>query len=193
MNTPNSFGTVSKLMHWLIALLVVIMLIAGYFMDDITNDALRASVVNVHKLTGITVLFLMVLRLGWALGNPKPELPLGTPWAERAAEWAGQGVLYALIIAQPLTGWMGSVAGGHIPHLGPLQLSLPLLHNKIFAKTCFHWHNTLAIVIIVVVSLHVLAALYHHFVRRDNTLMRMLPGTPDGRYRKKPPFSKRNG
>jgi len=176
-NTADRFGSVSKFLHWVIALLVVVMLIAGYFMTDIANDALKGQVINLHKLTGITILFLMIIRLLWALANPKPRLPKGTPWFEHWLEWAGHFTLYALIIAQPITGWVGSVAGGHIPHAGSVMLNLPLSQNKSLAGDSFQLHDILAIAIIVVVSLHVLAALYHHFVRRDNILKRMMPST----------------
>ena len=175
-NTSETFGSISKTLHWIIAPLVILMLVVGYFMGDIASEPLRLKVFNLHKLTGIVILFLMLVRLAWALCNPKPVSPLGTSRIEHLAEWAGHFVLYALVIAQPLTGWIGSEAAGHPPHLAGWLLSLPVGASKSLAKICFQLHDVIAILIIIVVSGHVLAALYHHFIRKDEVLVRMMPG-----------------
>ncbi|MDX1902182.1 MAG: cytochrome b [Gammaproteobacteria bacterium] len=175
-NTKNTFGSVSKFLHWVIALLVIVMVSAGWFMDDISNDALKLTIYNLHKLTGITILFLMLVRLAWALTNPKPVSPKGTSVVQHFVEWGGHFFLYALIIAQPITGWVGSVAAGHVPHLGQWQLNLPIMKSEALTTLCFKSHTIIAILIIVTVSLHVLAALYHHYIRKDNVLTRMMPG-----------------
>jgi len=173
-NSDSSYGTVSKIFHWVISPLVIVMLIVGYFMMDISSQSWKMTTVNLHKLTGIVILGLMVARLIWALNNPKPKLPSGTSFIEHLAEWSVHFLLYALIIVQPIVGWVGSVAGGYVPHVGSFLLNLPIQKSKDLSDLCFKIHNTLAVVIIVVVSLHVLAALYHHFIRRDNVLKRML-------------------
>jgi cytochrome b561 len=177
-NTPQSFGSVSKLFHWLISALVILILIAGYFMTGISDDALKATVINLHKLTGLTILALMVLRLGWTLVNPKPLPPPGTSGFMKLVEWGVHFFLYAIILAMPLAGWVGSVAAGHAPHAGSLMFNLAFITpvpNKPLAESAFLVHYILAIVIIVTVSLHVLAALYHHVIRKDNVLRRMMP------------------
>ena len=175
-NTPETFGSVSKALHWVISPLVILMLIAGFFMQDISDVSLRGSVFNVHKLTGIAILFLMLVRLAWALSNPKPRSPRGTSRIEHLAEWGGHALLYVLVIAQPLCGWVGSVAAGHPPHLGQLVLQLPVAESKGVAQVCFQMHTVLAWALIVMIVLHVLAALYHHYIRKDNVLRRMMPG-----------------
>lgn len=145
-------------------------------MDDIsTNKVIVGAVVNMHKLLGLAILALMILRLIWALTNAKPVLPIDVPLWQRWAERIVHGLLYLLLLAMPLVGWIGSVAGGRPPHYGMLSLGLPIEKSKPLAGAAFDIHNTMAIVILVIVSMHVLAALYHRFMRKDDILNRMLP------------------
>jgi cytochrome b561 len=115
----------------------------------------------------------MVLRLLWTLTNPKP-ISLNPYGGERFAERSVHWFLYIAVISMPIAGWVGTSSGGKPPHLGNFVLSLPIQKNKALIDTAFDVHNTLAIVIIVLFSLHFLAALYHHFIKKDNTLRRML-------------------
>lgn len=149
------------------------MFFLGYFMDDISDKALRGNVINVHKLIGLTILALMILRTLWALINRKPDLPAGSKTWERWTVRAVHLSLYLVLLIMPLIGWIGSVAGGWIPHLGNIQFNLPIEKNKALSDLAFDTHNTLAIIIIVLVSLHALAALYHFFIKKDNILQRM--------------------
>lgn len=173
-NTDTSYGSVAKFFHWLISALIIFMLIFGYFLDDVPKDY-QPITYNIHKLTGLTILCLMVLRLGWALINPKPVLLVALPW-ERLAERMVHFMLYLFAILMPLAGWVGSVAANRPPHLGRLQFELPISQNKALSNAAFDVHGTTAIILIVLISVHVLAALYHHFIKRDNILVRMLPG-----------------
>jgi cytochrome b561 len=143
-NTQTSYGSVAKLFHWTIFILVAFMLFLGFFMDDIEKP-LRGAVINIHKILGLTILSLMILRLLWAL------------------------------IAMPLSGWIGSVAAGYVPHFFGLSLGLPISQSKSLGELSFSTHKILAYTIIALVSLHVLAALYHHIIKKDNILLRMMP------------------
>lgn len=175
-NSSVSYGSVAKSFHWVIFILVTFMLVLGYCMDDVTDKMVRAEIVNIHKLTGLSILLLMTLRLLWALMNPKPDLPSGTKLWERHLERAVHFLLYFVLFAMPIAGWIMSVAGGHAPHLFNLSLSLPLPQNTMVKHIAADMHDTLAIVIIILVSLHVLAALYHYFFKKDEVLSRMMPG-----------------
>ena len=173
-NTLTSYGSVAKFFHWTIFFLILCMLIFGYFMEDFPADY-KAVAYNAHKLTGLLILSLMVLRLLWAWMNVKPMLPVMTRWWERLLERVVHFALYAVVIAMPLAGWVGSVAAGRLPQLGSFSFDLPIHQDKSLAKTAFTWHKEIAIIIIVLVSLHVFAALYHHFVKKDDVLRRMMP------------------
>lgn len=174
-NSVSSYGSVAKLLHWLIFLMVVIMIFVGYFMDDIKNEALKDQVFNMHKISGLTVLCLMILRLLWAIVNVKPKLPAGTPRWQHAAEHIVHGLLYLFLIAMPLAGWVGSVSAGYAPHFFQWNIALPIAKNKQLSDFCFSVHDTVAVLIIIVVSLHAVAAVYHHVVKKDDVLRRMLP------------------
>ena len=172
-NTSSSYGNISKLLHWLIAVLIICMLVFGYFLEDVPK-AYQSFAYNSHKLIGLTILTLMLLRLLWALVNVKPASPPGTkPW-ERVAEHVMHWSLYLFVICMPIAGWLGSVAAGHAPSLGNMKIELPIAENKVLADAAFDVHNTFAIIIIVLVSMHFLAALFHHYIRKDNVLRRML-------------------
>lgn len=175
-NTYISYGAVTKLLHWLIFLLVLVMLIVGFCLP-LVPEAYQGVGYNLHKVTGLTILTLMLIRLVWTLANPKPLLPIETPLWQRFLDHLVQWSLYIVLIAMPIAGWIGAVAGGRPPHVGELAISLPINADKEFAKSAFTVHNTIAFVIIALVTLHILAAAYHYFIKRDNIVQRMWPGT----------------
>lgn len=172
-NTSVEYGSVAKFLHWLIFILVLGMLIAGYFMGDIEDKALRGSVINLHKQAGLIILLLMMIRVIWAYINVKPALPLNTArweeWTRDAVHWA----MYVVLILMPVSGWVMSCAAGHSPYFGSLVLGLPVPESKALAGSAFDVHYWIAISIIVLVSFHMLAAFFHHFIRRDDILRRM--------------------
>lgn len=175
-NTPNSYGTVAKLLHWLVALSAIILLLVGFFMDDIVDKSLKSQIYNLHKLVGLTVLILMLLRLGWRLINFQPGYPASVPIWEQKLARASHDLLYLALIVMPLSGWIMSTAAGHPPQLGAWLIHLPGIPPdttiKHYAATI---HSISAWVIIVAVSLHIAAALKHHFIDKNNVLVRMLP------------------
>jgi len=174
-NTSHSYGVVTKFFHWLIFILVIGMLTAGYFLGDVPKDWQR-TVFNLHKLTGLTLLCLVVLRFLWSLINKKPVLPASTTLLEKTGEGLVHGLLYLALIAMPLVGWIGSTAGGRPPHLGSWIIALPIAKDNQLKEWAFDWHGYIAIMLITLISVHILAALYHHFIRKDDVLKRMLPG-----------------
>ncbi|HSW70518.1 MAG TPA: cytochrome b [Gammaproteobacteria bacterium] len=173
-NTGSVYGPLSKFFHWVVGILVILMLSLTFFINDLPNKALKGTIFNAHKLLGLTILTLMLLRLIWALLNKKPSLPNTKPW-ERWAEHLVHWSLYLGLLLMPIAGWVGSVAGGKPPRVGLKKLNLPLEKNEALSDFSFSVHNTLAIILIVLISLHVLAALYHYFFKKDGVLQRMLP------------------
>lgn len=173
-NTPESYGSVAKFLHWLIFVLVFVMIVGGFFLDDVPKEY-KGVIYNLHKLTGVTILLLMLIRLGWKMVNVKPRLPADTTVWQRRAERAVHDLLYLLIIAMPLAGWIGASSAGKPPHIGDIKLQLPIPESKALIETMFELHEYIAYGIIVLVSIHVAAALYHHYVKKDNILRRMLP------------------
>ena len=173
-NTLTSYGVVAKFFHWTIAFLIIFMLTFGYFLGDFP-EAYKGTVYNLHKLTGLLILSLMLLRLCWALMNPKPILPVTIPGWQLVAERVVHCSLYIAAIGMPLAGWIGSCAAGRYPHVGDLEFILPIPQNKGIVEAAFNMHSIFAIALIILISIHALAALYHHFVKQDQILKRMLP------------------
>lgn len=174
-NSDLTFGTMSKTFHWLLFFLIVGMLIYGFCLGDVPKPYAGFSY-NLHKLIGLGILLLMILRLLWKLTSLAPSLPMGTPswqiFLDRVVQW----LLYICIIAMPLSGWIGSAAMGRSPHLGSFVFNLPIASpNKPLADTAFELHENLAWIIITLIIVHTLAAFYHFFIKKDNVLQRMLP------------------
>lgn len=173
-NTQTTYGSVAKFLHWLIFILVLGMLVLGFFMGDINNKPLQGQVYNIHKLIGLSILAMMLFRAVWALTNPKPALPQNTPWWQHVAERGVHYSIYAALIVMPIAGWVQSAK--YPPYLGKISLGLPVSpDNKLLHSIAKNTHYYVAFVIIALVSIHILAALYHEIIKKDNVLRRMLP------------------
>lgn len=166
----------SKFFHWLIALIVIVMLSVTFFFGDLPKD-IRPTAYTVHKSFGITVLFLMILRLIWLLKSGKPSLPKSVAlWQQRAAHTVHYA-LYILIISMALSGWLMTMAADRIPYyFGLFPFPLPWVEpDKALAQLMNTTHKTLAWIIIAFVALHIAAALKHYFIDKDDVVQRMLP------------------
>ena len=176
-NTKQQFGSVAKWLHWLTAILIITLLTVGFFMDEIGDKALKGQVYNLHKSFGLTLLLLGLVRITWASMNVKPGYSIKTPmWQQNAAK-ALHYLLYGLIIAMPISGWIMSTAAGHAPNFfGLMVLPFPgIPESKPLMEFFAEIHEFLAWAIIVSVAVHIAAALKHHFVEKDDVLIRMLP------------------
>ncbi len=176
-NTPQRWGWVAQFLHWSIALLIIGLVIVGLTMDDMANSPDKVNVYALHKSTGLTVLVLVVLRLLWRLIDPRPPYEAGMPAWQRKVSSLTHGLLYVLMLSQPLSGWLFNSASNF-----PLQwfwlLKVPALAGpdpelKALARDI---HGAGFYLLGALIALHVGAALKHHFVDRDATLARMLPG-----------------
>ncbi len=175
-NDAQRWGWVSLGIHWLTVVMVLCLCGVGLLMDELANSPTKVQVYALHKSFGLTVLGLTVLRLLWRLVAGAPEPVPGTPrWQVWAANLT-HGALYVVLLAMPLSGWLfNSASGFPLKWFG--QFSLPKLSGydpdvKAFAHDL---HETLFLVLAAIVTLHALAALKHHYLDRDRTLVRMLP------------------
>jgi len=175
-NTLSTFGYVAKSIHWIVAFLIIAMLIFGYFMEDFPAS-LEVVVYNTHKTIGIIIFTLVVLRLGWRLMNIQPAYPTQLSSILRCAALLTHYAIYAAMLLMPLSGWVMSTAYGKIPRfLGLFDFPMPgIPQNAQLGSLALQTHNTLAIIFIVLLVLHIGAVLFHHLVLRDNVLTRMLP------------------
>jgi len=176
-NTPDRWGSVSKSLHWLIALLILALGIVGLLMGELPKTPKYFWVYTAHKSIGITVLVLVVLRLLWRLYAGAPRPVPGTPgWQERIAG-ATHWLLYVMMFAIPLSGWLYDSASGLRPFklFGLLEMPKLVAPDERAAQLSHAFHEWGFWALILVVLAHASAALYHHLQQRDATLVRMLP------------------
>jgi len=130
-----------------------------------------------HKSLGVLILALVALRILWRLGNPAPGLPADTPRWERRAARLSHALLYALMIAMPVTGWIVNSAA-NVPFSVFWLVPLPAIvgPSKAVQALAALAHVTLFVLLALVLAAHIGAALRHHYVKRNNVLARMLPG-----------------
>ncbi len=176
----TTYTPLSKLFHWVIALAVIIMLTVGFFLDSIP-ERFAGTAYMLHKSTGITIFFLMIVRFIWMRISTKPDLPSTMKLWEKILSRFVQYGFYLLLFIMPLSGWIMSVAGGRIPvYFGLLKAPLPWVgENQSLSELMGKYHELIAWILIAFITLHVLGALKHHFIDKDNVLKRMLPGKVD--------------
>ena len=175
----NRYSTLSLVFHWGLALLILaqVLLITAH---EATDGPMSREFVQVHKALGLSVLVLTLARIGWRMANPALPAPPGTPEWQKFAAKATHVLFYVLLIAIPMFGWAASSAGGRDIHWFGLfdWPLLPIERSRDLAGTFMDLHEAGVKALYVLLALHVLAALKHQFVDRDNVLHRMIPLIP---------------
>jgi len=174
-NTDDRWGMVTIALHWLTVLAVVGLCVVGFLMQELPSGKFKLDVYAVHKSFGLTVLGLTMLRLLWRLvaGAPRPE-PM--PRIQAFAATVSHGLLYVVLLAMPLSGWLyNSAAGFPLKWFGQFALPRLFTRDRDVAELAVEAHETLFLVLAALVTIHAAAALLHHYVFRDRTLQRMLP------------------
>jgi cytochrome b561 len=163
-------------LHWILAALIIFNLGFGLYTVGLPLSPQKLRLFSYHKWVGITVLILSAARLLWRMSHPAPPLPDSMqPWEKRLAH-ASHALLYALFFAAPITGWLFSSATGfQTVYLGVLPIPDLLQKNKELADVLRLAHRWINYTMAAVIVLHVAAALKHHFMDRDDVLIRMLP------------------
>ena len=176
-NTAHRWGWVSQLLHWSVVVLIGWMAWLGLSMVDMPPTPAKINAYALHKSLGLTLLALVLLRLGWRLYAGAPRPVPGTPgWQAVVASVTHIG-LYVLLLAIPLSGWLFNSAAGY-PLQWFKQFNLPAIAGKdeALANLAHQMHEWGFWALIVLVAAHACAALYHHLFLADDTLRRMLPG-----------------
>jgi cytochrome b561 len=175
-NGPHGWGSVAKTLHWLVAAAILVQAPLGIAAKSWRVSPLKLDLFVLHKSLGLTILALVVARLAWRLSDASPALPAAMPDWERRAARATHAMLYALLLAVPLSGWIASAAS-NVPFRFFWQFPLPAIvaPDETLAELAKRSHFALLVAFAALVALHAGAALRHHFVRRDDVLRRMLP------------------
>ena len=177
----DHYPATSKLLHWLVAASVLTTAPVAIAMTRVAEGPTRDTLYNFHKSLGVVILILMLLRLinRIAVGAPIPD-PGIEPW-QKTLSSAVHGALYALLLAMPVVGYIANSAfGATTPFFGLFELPAIVAKNEALATQLFTLHRWTGWLVILLVLMHVSAALYHHFIRRDEVLKRMLPQSMGG-------------
>ncbi|NVD41145.1 cytochrome b [Ensifer sp. HO-A22] len=182
-NSRSTFGWVTIVLHWMIAALILGLIALGFAMRRLSLDpALQFSLYQWHKSFGFTVLALAAFRAAWHVFDRKPEATAGLSPLERHASSTTHVVLIVLTLAVPLAGWaVASTSTLNIPSFYFDWFVIPHLPMAKSEAAETFWtsaHAILAYAMLALVLIHAMAALYHHVVRRDDVLARMLAKRP---------------
>jgi cytochrome b561 len=176
---PRVYSCVMRSIHWITLSMLISVYTLAWSIDRAGSHDQAVWLVMTHRSLGLSVTLLTLFRLGCRWVTRVPALPDGIPEPQRLAAKAVTIALYVLLFLQPLLGLIASqLHGDHINVFGVFVLPSVLAANRALSKQIFALHGTVALLLLALIGLHACAALYHHFVRRDEVLTGMLPGLP---------------
>lgn len=181
-NSQTTYGSVTKTVHWLMAVMVLSMIPLGIVANGMANaDALKPVLFSIHKTLGVAIFFLAIGRIAWAIAQPKPGGLHPDRKAESFLAELVHWLLYASLVVVPLSGWVHHAATtGFAPIWWPFGQNLPFVpKDDGLAHAAAALHIIFERVLVLSFVLHFVGALKHHFIDRDDTLRRMLPGHTD--------------
>ena len=176
MTDRLQYGTTAKVFHWLIVALLFVQYLIGWLMPDIHRGMKPGAAMTFHVSFGLLVLILIVLRFAWRLIHPvAPESSL-LPWQRLSSE-AVHWLLYALVLATTVTGWLFASFRGWSMSLFYL-VPMPMLaaDNATAGKTINGLHQAMEWALLAMIGIHIAAAMVHIFIYRNRVMQRMLPG-----------------
>lgn len=182
-NSGTRYGGVAKTFHWLTALLILTLIPMGWYANQLPYEtdvqlAQKAWLFSLHKTFGVMAFFVALARILWALSQPKPGLLNADNKRESFAAEVVHWMLYGALVLVPLSGWIShAAAAGFAPIWWPLGQNLPLVPKSVGVEHFFvAVHFVATKVLIAALLLHIAGAVKHHFIDKDATLRRMLPG-----------------
>jgi cytochrome b561 len=172
-----AYTVTARVLHWVTALVIALMIPLGVMIGNDWGGHLQNSLYGLHETLGALLIPIVLARLGHRLTNPPLHLPQDIPVLQRFAAHMTHVGLYALLLAQPLVGWIAmSASGAPVTVLGLFALPPIAQENRVFSEQLFVLHGLIGFSIAGLVAAHAGAALYHHVVRKDRILMRMITG-----------------
>jgi cytochrome b561 len=179
---PDGYPASSKWLHWLVAALVLPAIAVGLYLPYTQPGPFQDGLFNAHKAFGVLILVLMIVRIvnRFAVGAPAPE-PGVAPW-QKTVSSAVHGLLYVLLVVQPVIGYTANSAfGASVPFFGLFDIPPVVERNEALAERLFAVHRVIGISIAFLAAMHIGAALQHAILLRDGVLQRMLPRALGGR------------
>jgi cytochrome b561 len=179
-NTHFEYGTAAKWLHWLVALGIFALVFLGLLQSDMESGPERAAIRELHGSIALLVLALMTLRLIWRWVNETPAHPEGVPGWQRASAALVHLAIYVAVFAQLVSGALAVATGGKpIAFFGLFAIPLPVARDHDAHELWEEVHEAGWIAIAGLVAVHVLAALYHHFILGNDVLRRMTVGVAE--------------
>jgi cytochrome b561 len=180
--TVDSYDRIMRAIHWTTVFLVAAIFVAVWSADPRLVGRTNASlIVQIHRSLGLTVCALTIFRLAWRWHARIPPLPDDLPVIQRWAARANEGLIYLLLLAQPVVGLLYSSAYGVRVNLFLLvRLPTVIARDLALGEELGTIHNFLGYSLLALIGVHAAAALFHHFVRRDDVLNAMLPARLHG-------------
>jgi cytochrome b561 len=174
----GQYGKVAKIFHWVTVLLMAIALPVGFVIQHI-KDSDKMVFYAIHESAGVTLFLVVAARYAWRLTHPAPPLPEHIPAALRVTANAVHHTLYAALLVQPVLGFFttnafGFPLRGQTAYLGFINLPKFMEENVPLAEQLLAAHAWLGWTIALLLVLHISGAVFHHAIRRDGTLLRML-------------------
>jgi cytochrome b561 len=176
-NTDLSWGEPAKLLHWAVAALVFAQIALGFAAVSWRLSPTKLDLFVWHKSTGMLILVLMIARVAWRSANVAPSLPVDMRPLEGLAAHLSHLLLYLVLLLMPMTGWVVNSAA-NIPFQVFWLIPVPaiVVPDKAIAEAAARVHFVLFVVLSLLLAAHIGAALRHHFLKRNDVLVRMLPG-----------------
>lgn len=175
-NTQARWGIVAQSLHWLVFILFVAQFVSAEVMMDMAESPEKWEFYALHKSIGVLLLFIVFLRISWRMSSTAPERPHGMPKMQAVLAGSVHALLYVAMIVMPISGYAMSMSGSHgIVFFGLFNLPDFIGPSKEISKLSHEVHEIGGIAIYVLVGVHVIGALWHHFIEKDTVLKRMLP------------------
>lgn len=172
-----AYTGVARVLHWLTAAMVLTIVPVGVLMANMESSPLQNTLFHVHRSLGILLIPVVLYRAWYRLTHPPLPLPEDIPPMQRRAAHSVHHLLYLLLIVQPFVGWIATSAyRAPILFFGLFEVPPIWPENRAFSEQLFVVHKGIALVLFLLLCAHVGGALYHHFIRRDRVLMRMVTG-----------------
>lgn len=176
LELSNRYTRTAISLHWLMAILLICLFAVGIYMHELPLSPWKLQIYSWHKWAGVTAFMLVLVRLAWRLTHRPPPLPVNMSRPAELAAHAAHALLYLLMIAIPLSGWlMSSAKGIQTVYFGVIPIPDLIAKNRELGNLLKDIHAILNFTLAAVVVVHAGAALKHHLIDKDDVLTRMLP------------------